>query len=445
MKRIVLACVLAGSAWVAQAQNPPKLTFQEAVKIGLDNNLTLQQQRNQLAFTQINKTATMLQMGPSVQATGEAGRFDGNSFVQQLGEVVNGQTDFVNGRINANVPIFNGFNQFNAYRQAASQNEAQLNFVNRTQQDVIRNVAFQFLTCLLDQQLLRIDQQNLETQKAQYDQIKAQVDLGARPEADLYNQEFQVKNAELLVVRSANRLKNDKAVLAQTLLIDPIVSFELDEVSWTPDFQQDVSIEQLSTEATQYRSDLRQAELGETAARYGLSSVRGRYYPNLVAFGQISSRYNYIYGDFVNRPFDQQFRTDNRQVNYGLSLTVPIFNGFLSRSQVMQAKVTYENARLNTKNAEVRVKNDVLVAYQNFKDAQTSYASAESQLRAGEVAYKMEKERYDLGISNIVQLTTAQQQYVRAQSDFASARYTLMFQEVMLNYAKGTLRQEDIP
>jgi outer membrane protein len=57
----------------------------------------------------------------------------------------------------------------------------------------------------------------------------------------------------------------------------------------------------------------------------------------------------------------------------------------------------------------------------------------------------MEKERYDLGISNIVQLTTAQQQFVRAQSDFASARYTLMFQKILLNYATGTLKLEDIP
>lgn len=450
MKRIIVTVVgvaVAFMAWAqTETQTPPKLTFQEAVKIGLDNNLALKQQKNQLEFTQINKMSSMLQMGPSVQAQGSAGRFDGNSFNQQRGEVVNGQIDFLNGSIGASMPIFNGFNQLNAYRQADKQNEAQLNFVKRSQQDVIRNVGFQFLTCLLDQQLLRIDQQNLETQKAQYDQIKGSVDVGARAEADLYNQAFQVKNAELLVVRSANRLKNDKAVLAQTLLLDPIVSFELEEVKWDVNADApELSIDELNGEAIQFRSDLRQAEATQKAAQFGVGSVRGRYYPNLSAFAQLNSRYNYIYGDPENRSFNQQFRSDNRQLNYGVQLTVPIFNGFVSRTQVAQSKVAFENAKITTRSVEVRVKTDVLLAYQNYNDARTSYAAAEAQLKAGELAYKMEKERFELGVSNIVQLTTAQQQYVRAQSDFASAQYTLMFQKILINYATGTLKQEDIP
>ncbi|KXK24492.1 MAG: outer membrane efflux protein [Bacteroidetes bacterium OLB12] len=93
----------------------------------------------------------------------------------------------------------------------------------------------------------------------------------------------------------------------------------------------------------------------------------------------------------------------------------------------------------------MRVKSDVLIAYQNYQDAQASFTSAEAQLKAGELSYQMEKERYDLGISNIVQLTTAQQAYVRAQSDFASAQFTLMFQKLLINYATGTLQEEDIP
>lgn len=423
------------------------LTFKNAVKMGLENNLLLNQQKNLLISAGVNRTTALLQMTPSVSAGGSAGRFDGNSFNQQRGEVVNGQVDFINGGLSASIPIFNGFNQVNAYKQAASQNEAQLNFVMRTKQDVIRNVAFQYLTCLLDQQLLRIDQQNLETQKTQLDQIKQQVDLGGRAEADLYNQEFQVRNAELLVVRSSNRLKNDKALLAQTLMIDPIVSFELEEVNWGSEdyLVEDLAVENLNTTALQSRADLKQASNTERAAQLSYFSRRGRYYPNLSGFAEMNSRYNYIHGAPDNRTFDQQFRSDNRQFNYGISLQVPIFSGFTNRAQVIQQRVLFENAKLNTTNMEVRVKSDVLIAHQNYQDARASFSSAEAQLRSGELSYKMEKERYDLGISNIVQLTTAQQSYVRAQSDFASAQFTLMFQKLLINYATGTLQEEDIP
>lgn len=423
------------------------LTFKNAIKMGLENNLLLNQQKNLLISTEVNRTSALLQMTPSISAGGSAGRFDGNSFNQQRGEVVNGQVDFINGGLSASIPIFNGFNQVNAYKQAASQNEAQLNFVVRTRQDVIRNVAFQYLTCLLDQQLLKIDQQNLETQKTQLDQIKQQVDLGSRAEADLYNQEFQLRNAELLVVRSSNRLKNDKALLAQTLMIDPIVSFDLEEVNWgTEDYMvEDLAVENLNTTALQSRADLKQATNTERAAQLGYLSRRGRYFPSLSGFAEMNSRYNYIHGAPDNRTFDQQFRSDNRQFNYGVSLQVPIFSGLANRAQVTQQRVLFENAKLNTVSTEVRVKSDVLIAYQNYQDAQASFSSAEAQLRAGELSYKMEKERYDLGISNIVQLTTAQQSYVKAQSDFASAQFTLMFQKLLINYATGTLQEEDIP
>jgi outer membrane protein len=445
MRTVSVFTFLIASVVSLQAQQT--LTFRNAIKMGLENNLLLNQQKNLLISTGVNRTSALLQMTPSVSAGGSAGRFDGNSFNQQRGEVVNGQVDFINGGLSASVPIFNGFNQINTYKQAASQNEAQLNFVMRTKQDVIRNVAFQYLTCLLDQQLQKIDQQNLETQKTQLDQIKQQVDLGSRAEADLYNQEFQVRNAELLVVRSSNRLKNDKALLAQTLMIDPIVSFELEEVSWGAEdyLVEDLAVENLNTTALQSRADLKQASNTERAAQLSYFSRRGRYYPNLSGFAEMNSRYNFIHGAPDNRTFDQQFRSDNRQFNYGVSLQVPIFGGLTNRAQVTQQRVLFENAKLNTTNMEVRVKSDVLIAHQNYQDARASFSSAEAQLKSGELSYKMEKERYDLGISNIVQLTTAQQSYVRAQSDFASAQFTLMFQKLLINYATGTLQEEDIP
>ncbi|MBL7871491.1 MAG: TolC family protein [Cyclobacteriaceae bacterium] len=449
MKKEVLSFILVGlvtgSLWAQDSG--AKLTFKNAVKLGLENNLLLNQQKNQLIYTEVNKTSNLLQMTPSVQVNGSAGRFDGNSFNQQRGEVVNGQIDFLNGSLGTSLPIFNGFNQMNAYRQASSQNEAQLSFVNRTAQDVIRNVASQYLNCLLDQQLVIIDEQNLQTQKTQYEQIRTQVELGSRAEADVFNQEFQVRNAELLLVRSKNRLKNDKAILAQTLMIDPIVAFELEQVNWgIDDLSVDqATVEQLNDLALEHRSDLMQANFSEKSALYGFYSVRGRYYPSLSAFGQLSSRYNYIYGDTENRSFNQQFKSDNRQISYGLQLTVPIFNGFISRAQVTQQKILFENAKLNTKNVEIKVKTDVLLAYQNFIDAKANYTSAEAQLKAGELAYKVEKERFDLGISSIVQLTLANQSFIKAQSDYASALFLLMFQKLLVNYATGTLQETDIP
>ncbi|MBL0739587.1 TolC family protein [Chryseolinea lacunae] len=450
MKKIVLSFVMAGAIFnMARAQEQPKvakLSFKEAVKIGLENNVTLKQQKNQLDYTQVNKTAMMLQLGPSVQGNGSAYRNDGNSFNQNKGEVVNGVIDFVNGSVSASIPVFNGFRVVNQFKQANSANEAQLHQVNRSNQDVIRDVSNQYLTCLLDQELIKIDLENVQTQTTQRDQIKAQADLGSKAEADVFNQEYQLKNAELLLVRSRNKLKNDLATLALTLQIDPSLYFEVENVEWDINslVADSTALDQMYSTAMGRRSDLKQAEFAERAAHYGYSAQKGNYYPSIYAGASYGSRYNYIHGE-DNRSFNEQFRQDNTMLSYGLNVTIPIFNGFLYRSQTALQKVSYENAKVRHKNAEVTVKSDVLRAYQNFSDAKTNYESSGAQLRAAEMSYNMEKERYDLGISNIVQFTTANQAYVKAQGDFQNAKFTLMFQRLLINYAMGTLQQEDIP
>ena len=91
------------------------------------------------------------------------------------------------------------------------------------------------------------------------------------------------------------------------------------------------------------------------------------------------------------------------------------------------------------------VKSDVLRAYQNFRDAKTNYEASAAQLRAAELSYKMELERYNLGISNVVQLSIVNQTFVRAQGDLQTALFTLMFQKLQISYAAGTLQYEDIP
>lgn len=428
-----------------------KLTFKEAVKIGLDNNLTLNQEENNLVSSRVAKSAGMMGFVPSVSINGNAGRNDGNSFNQQQGQVVNGIVDFVGANINASVPLFSGLGTVNTYRQSSSQYDAQMHLVKRTHQDVIRNIANQFLTCLLDQRLVAIQEKNLETQRQTYNQIQEQVAAGSRAEVDLYNQEYQVKNAELLLLRASITLKNDKTTLAQTLQLDPLVAFEVQEPDWDINLADSevLGVEEMNQIALEQRSDLARAKATEASSRFGYQVSKGTYYPNVSLFAQYGSRYNYIHPnpEFSpdNRTFEQQFTEDNTQLTYGLTFTIPIFTAFQSRSTVVRNRVAYENSKLLKENTEITVKSDVIRAHENYRDARSNYEAATAQLKAAELSFNLEKERYGLGISDIVALTLATQNYTRAQLDAESSKYTLMFQKLLINYALGTLKFEDIP
>jgi outer membrane protein len=452
MKRIVAICWFSCLVIAARAQEtsttqvPTKLSHKEAVQIAVKNNFTLNREKNNLVQSQALKANAIANLAPSVSGTLGLLRIDGNSFNQNEGRVENGIRDNVYGSIDANFTVFNGFNRINNMRASNDLLRAQANYVKRTEQQVIADVSSQYLQVLLDQELMKIAERNIELLKTQLEQIKGQVELGSKAEVDGITQDALVKGAELAFLRARVTLRNDKATLSATMLIDATVEYTLEEPVLDTDFTAalDQNLDDLYAKAKANRADYQQAIYAESAARNMVRANRGSYYPSIVAFGSYGSAYNKLQGSDA-RGFRDQFFTDNTQMRYGVELRIPIFNNFNSRYSVVQSKVTYNNASLAKSNIENTVKNDVLRRYQNFQDAIAAYKSAEVQLQAMELSHSLEKERYDLGITDLVQYTQANQNYVKAQGDFAQAKYTLSFQKILLDHAVGTLKLEDIP
>ena len=448
VQNYVMFAALMASPFLALAQT--NLTFKEAVKIGLQNNVTLNQQRNTLFQTQVQKTSRILQLGPQVSLNGNVGIIKGNYLIPSTGQVTDATTDLASASLDINMPIFNGLSGVNTARQASSQLDAQLEQVNRTIQDIINLVSVQYLQVLLDQELLKIAQENLEVQNKQLEQVVEQVNLGSRSPVDEYNQQAQVSNSELLVVQAEFNLVNDKIVLFQTLLIDPTIQTTLEEPAWDVNsiVLDNQDLNQLLETASQQRSDLRQARETEKASKFSVSSSKGNYLPSLNARYSYGSRYNQVRGtprDNDYRDFNNQFFKDNLYQSIGLGITIPIFTGFQNRSTYVQSKVLYDNNKIQTKSREIIVKGDVVRAYQNFESIKKGYSASLKGLEASEMAYNLEKERFDLGVTSFVDFANANRIFVQAQTNMAQAKYRFLFQKILLDYSLGTLKFEDIP
>jgi outer membrane protein len=463
-----------------QSQDSTVLTFEEAVKIALRNNVTLLQQRNNLELSQMQKRSGFASLGPNVALNGSATQFNGNSFNQQQGRVINGIRDNVSGSINADITLFNGFGKINAMRASIAAFDAQQYFVERTAQDVINTVSTQYLQVLLDLELLRIARENFEVQETQLNQIKAFVEVGSRSQVDEYNQDALTKSAELRVVQAEITLTNDLATLTQTLLIDPFESYSVKRPDWDINAigAELANIDEMLTVAKAHRADYKRAQKNEDAQRFGAMATKSLMMPNLIAFFNYGSNYNYQHDvpdsatfrdtrlvllnpspgvyeldeqttsetvanpDFP-RPFSEQFRTNNVYKSYGLQLNIPLFRGLSNRTQYVQQRVAWDNAKLITKNAEFLLKNDVLRGAKNFEGVKKAYQVASDQVRAAELAYRFESERYQLGVTSLVEYTTANRAYIQALTDRAQAEYRLLFQKIQLDYALGTLKIED--
>ncbi len=452
MKRIAFAvcCLVSTVSSELKAQTAPKvLTFEDAIRIALHNNVLLNQQKNNLTYSQMQRTQSIAGLGPTLSLNSGITQVNGNFFNQNEGKVVNGLFDQFYGSVNANWNIVNGLSQVNRVKQYSNAMDAQSFYVNRTTQDVINTVSTQYLTLLLDGELLRIAKENFESLSKQLEQVKEQVSLGARSPVDEYNQDSQTKAAEVRALQAEITYINDKALLTQTLLLDPTDEFDIAKPNWDVNAigASEADLQALFETSLQNRGDYQRALKNEQASKYATRVTKANLLPSISAFGTMGSFYNHLHGDVNTEPFGKQFQTDNLRKTYGLQLSIPIFGGnqnFQNRATYVQQKVLYLNNKITTKNVEVQVKTDVMRAYQNFKLYKRTYAVTVAQLDAATVAFQLETERYNLGVTNFVDFVNANRAFVQAQTDKASAEYRLVFQKILLDYAVGTLKPEDI-
>lgn len=477
---------LASFGVLAQSDTPAStsvktLTFEEAIKIALKNGMVLNQQKNNLEYSQMQKTQSIVATGPNVTVNSSASQINGNSFNPNTGSVINGVRDNLTASINANINLFNGFNRVNSIRQYSNMLDAQAFYVNRTQQDLINQVANQYLQVLLDAELVKIAKENFDALDKQYQQTKEQVNLGARSPVDEYNQLALAKAAELRFVQAEITLTNDKTLLTQTLLIDPFEEYRVERPNWDVNkIGADVlNIEELAGKAKSYRGDYLRAVKQENGYRFSTAAARGNMMPNLVAFGTYGSAYNFQHnvpaqvqtsstvivsdpsaasgyslqqvtnpGLVANpetpRPFSEQFKVNNVYKQYGFQLQIPILNGLQNRTFTKQQNVLYENAILTRKSLEIQIKNEVIRAAKTFEGAKKSYSVSLDQYNAADLALQYETERYNLGVTSFVDFANANRVFVQAQTDKAQAEYRLLFQKVLVDYAIGTLKPEDL-
>jgi outer membrane protein len=449
MKRFILIFLAFLVYSVVKSQDTLTLSYEEAVDIALDNNVELNQNRNQLDLVKANKTEALMRFSPNVSGSMSGLQREGRFFDQTKGAIVDTKIRGVNGSLDANIAVFSGFNRIHNLKSANYALDAWRQGIERSKQDVIVAVANQYLQTLLDKQLLQIARENLAAQKALLQQIDEFYQVGTRNIVDKYDQEAQVQNQEVAVIRAENAYENDLAILAETLMLSPGVSIRLSNENYEIDQQliQDVSLDNLYNIAVNQRPDLQQLAYQEISNKYTFKAQNSNFLPTLSAFARYGSNYtsaideieDQTTGEVIPADFQYQFSTLNPFNIIGLSLEIPIWNQYSNIRQKVAAKVDYQNSQLAKEGLKRSIYTEIQTAYNDYQAAKKNYLASRSQMTSSEKALLMQRESYKEGLSNLIEVTQANQLYIEAAANQAQARFTLIFQEIILDYFTGTL------
>lgn len=413
------------------------ITIEDAIQISLENNYQLKQAENTLDLRRVQERSAYADLFPSLSSNVQRGLSIGRQFDETTGNFDDLSIHRLSVGINSGVTIFNGFANINNLRSSRFETQSQEEQLRRVRENIIFNTASSFLQYLLNRELLEIDRENLETANRQLEQVRAQVEVGARPNVDLLNQESAVADAELQLVNRENQFNMSRLNLIRQLQVDPLGDYEF----VSPDIEMEYAIPQeydlrvLVSAALENRSDLRSEEHSIQSTLHQLRATRANLYPSLSLSGSVGTSYSSV------NPFTytDQFFDQNISRSIGATISIPIFDNFNRRTNVRAQEINYRNALLSLENTKLQVTQEVNQAYNDYMALIKELESSDRALIAAERAYETELQRYEIGASTLIELSQSNANYVQAQSNRVQAQFNFIFQEKLLDYYIGRL------
>jgi outer membrane protein len=122
----------------------------------------------------------------------------------------------------------------------------------------------------------------------------------------------------------------------------------------------------------------------------------------------------------------------SKSASIGLTLQVPIFEGFARTYSIHQAKALAEEQEAAFHDAEQQVSTTVWTSYQTLETDTENLRNTQTISQSAGEAFEASQQRYSSGVGNILELLTAQttlanaeQLRIQAQADWRTARLQL--------------------
>ncbi|MFD2865615.1 TolC family protein [Mucilaginibacter antarcticus] len=447
--RIALASLLLVTLVYAPVFAQEKITLQMAVDRTLANNLTIKQSLVNERIGDVDLQQAKNNLLPSLNASTQGGYNFGRSQIAGQFTYTTATSFNASGNAQMQVTVFQGGqlrNQIIQNRIALDVNKGQ---TAKVKNDLVLNVVTTYLQILTNQDLVTAAKQQIDLANQTLQRSDISFKAGNQTLADLSQAKAQVSTATLNLTTAQNQLDLSLLILKQFMEADPYAPIEVErpDISKLTDIQTIYNANEVVRTAMNINPDIRLAELQQKTSQQAIRVAKSYYYPTVSLYGGLGSNYTDRLKTKVidvdnNVPVYSPYSAfsqigDNFNQNIGLSVQVPIFNKFNTRSNVRRAELNFQNAQLNTQISKNNLSKTIIQAVLDLQSADKQYQSATQTFEANKDALNVTKQRYDVGLVNSLDYNTAVTNFNRSQTDMIQARYSVIFRSKIIDYYLG--------
>lgn len=462
---VLLFCnALVGTQSVAQE----KWSMQKAIAYAQEHNLQIKQAQVNAELSESQYVQSKFGLLPNLNGTSSYGVNFGKNIDPTTNQFVSQNIQSGQLSVTSAVTLFSGFSKINEMRSRHFAFMSSRYAREQTVNDISLAVANSYLQVLFANELVEKSNQNLVIAQRQLERMQALYKAGSVAEGSLFELQALEAGEQLNKVTAENQRALALLNLQQLLDLDKPIDVELPTIELTPENLQPLpDPDAVFNTASQTYPAVLSATYNMYAAEKGLAAARGQRSPSLSGFVNLSTSYsnavkriisvdttgNYIpvgivsgtsipvvtpefAYNFENTPFGTQFE-DNFGQAIGLSLNIPIFNGWAVNSGVRQSKLQLVSSQIALEQQRNVLQQDIRTAHADATAAAKRFAAAQTQLSSSERAFQYAEQRFNAGAVAALDFDQARRNLNAAQSDLLQAKYDYIFRLKILDYYQG--------
>ena len=436
MKLKVLLSIFWG-LYIGLGYSQGVLTVQQAVEIALENNYDIRLSQNDLQIAKENVTYGNAGMLPTVTGNfSQSNSLQNSTQVQNTGverSLDNAKNNSMTYGVSIGWTIFDGLGMFSRYetlKELEKQGDIQLKKTILTQvSDVISTyytiVEQKNILMALDSTIL-ISKERLRTAENRYS-------IGKASKLEVLNVKVNLNTDESAQVKQTEVVKNLKIALNNLMARDLDIDFDVVE-----DVQVDEGLvfADLLDKSKTHNPDLLALGIAKRLADLELKTVKANRYPTI----RLNGGYNFAETE-SSLGFVAQ--SNSRGLNYGITASINIFDGFNQRRNERIARIRVDNVDLVASQQQKEIESSLLQAFQSYQTNVALYRLEEKNVQIAKQNLNITMDKFRIGTISSVEFRDAQENYIQAVTRYNSSKLQAKLSETLLKEIVGSIGFED--
>lgn len=329
-------------------------------------------------------------------------------------------------------PVFSGFKTVNSVSAAKSYAQASQAGLMATEQYVLLEAATAYLDVLRDEAIVKLQKNNEKLLKKELDETRERFKVGEVTTTDVSQAEASYASAQSQRISAEGNLEASIAVYKQVIGTNP------KDLS-TPTTLEKMfpkSMEEALAYAEDHNYSVKEARHNLKARKYDVNTNRGELLPSVNAYAQA--------GRIKTQNYALEKNPTNNEVEFGVNLNIPIYNGGSSRAKIRQSKYYRWQAEEDLLNARDSLHAGVKSAWEYMTSNKARIASVKAQTKAYQVALNGVREEESLGNRTVLDVLNQYQYLLNSEVEEVTTRHDYYVSGLSLLQSMGKLTAKDL-